>query len=525
MRVRTAGGHFAVAVAVIALAAAGCGGSGNGSESGEPIADEAKAEGPSAGPDQEITVAAGAEPAGLDPQKEDDDGVSLTFHRVYEALYDFDVGGQLVPLLAEGMPKQVDDTTWEVKLKEGVKFSDGSDFTADDVKYSIDRITDPDYGSAFTQIGTVKKTEVVDDTTVRFTTKAPDPLLPNELKVARIVSEGAGEKKDWKNSNGTGPYKLASYEAGSRAVLEYNENYRGEKPQVTTVNLRFMPDATTRIQALEAGEVDLVAGISPDQASRAPKVAATAGPTVTGIVRLNTYEGPFADEKVRQAVNYAVDKEAINESLYGGYAEPSLCQVTLPSAANFNKSLQPYPHDPEKAKQLVEEAGATGEQVDISWSTGVFPQDRALGEAVAQAINDTGLKANMKFSEYNTWLKDIYATGADAPHGVWTESDDPLGDVSGQISFFYTTDGPVSTFDGSKNGMDDLYEQASTSMDEAERSELFGEIAQKGCDTAALLFLNARKDIIAMSDRMGYKPYAQTYSKLVYDDMSVSAAN
>jgi peptide/nickel transport system substrate-binding protein len=508
--------------AVIPFVAAGCGGSGDGDSEGEPIAQEAKAEGPSAGPDQEITIAAGAEPAGLDPQKEDDDGVSLTLHRVYEALYDFDVDGNLVPLLADGEATQVDDTTWEVKLKEGVKFSDGSPFTADDVKYSIDRITDSDYGSAFTQIGTVKETQVVDDTTVRFITKAPDPLLPRNLKVARIVSEGAGETKEWKDSNGTGPYKIASYDAGSRLVLEYNENYRDEKPQVTTVNIRFMPDAGTRTQALEAGEVDVIAGISPDQVSRAPKVAATAGPTVTGIVRLNTLEGPFADEKVRQAVNYAVDKEAINESLYSGYAEPAKCQVTLPSAANFNESLKPYPYDPEKAKQLVEDAGAVGEEVEISWSTGVFPQDRALGEVVAQAINATGLKANVKFSEYNTWLKDIYATGADAPHGVWTESDDPLGDVSGQISFFYTTDGPVSTFDGSKNGVDDLFAKASTSMDEGERGELFGEIAQKGCDTAALLFLNARKDIIAMSERMGYQPYAQTYSKLVYDDMQVS---
>lgn len=510
-------------LAIGAIAVAGCGGgeSKSGSDSIRQADGTAVPEERLAGPDQKIAVGSGAEPAGLDPQKSPDDGMYLVLYRVYESLYGFDLDGELEPVLADAPAEVVDDTTWEIALRSGVTFADGTPFDADSVVYSLERILSKSLASEFTEVDTVESVTKVDDTTVRITTKDPDPLLPYRLKSVVMLAPGAADAAGFpRKTNGTGPYALESFDAGNQAVLAYNPEWRDEKPQVTEVTVKFMPDANTRLQALQAGEIDLIPGIGPDQAEQAPQAVQTAAATATGLVRMNAYKGLLADERVRQAINYAVDKEAIAENLFGGFASPASCQLTPVSAGDANPELEAYPHDVEKAKALVEEAGATGKTVELVWSSGVYPLDREVGQVVAQQIEESGLKVKSRFKEYNSWLEDLFVTGEKSPDLIWLETDNSLGNAASQVADFYTTDGQVSAFGTPE--LDAKVKAAASELDEQARAEQYAEILQETCDSAAVLFLNYRNDIFGMSERLSYAPYAQVYSKLNFEKVQVT---
>ena len=502
----------------LAVVAAGCG--SNGDDSGGDTGGGGASTGAAAANDA-VVIGLGATPAGLDPQKSDDSGAYAVLHRVYEALTDFDPDGKIEPVLAAEMPKLVNDTTWEVPLLPDVKFADGTPFNADAVVYSLKRIISPKQATELSEISTIKDVTKVDDLTVRITTKGPDPLLPYRLKVAQMLAPDAAEAPGWpEETNGTGPYTLTRYDSGSEAVLEYNENWRGDGPQVKRVVIRFMPDATTRIQALKAGDIDLDPGVAPDQAAEVPKVESSPEPSATGLVRLNAYSGVLADKRVRQALNYAIDKDAIAEQLYGEFASPAQCQLTPGSSGDANPDLKAYPFDVAKAKALVDEAGAAGETIDLTWSTGVFPQDRLLGEIVAQQIEQTGLKVKLKLLEYNAWLKQIFLRGPEAPQALWTETDNALGNAARPIEYYYTTDGPVSAFSNAE--IDSMYKSASTNLDDASRHEEYKKLLEVGCDEAPVIFLTARRNIFGMSERLNYKPQSDNYPKLHYELMSIS---
>jgi peptide/nickel transport system substrate-binding protein len=492
---------------------AGCGG---GSDSANVSGPAQKFDPPASAQDQSIVVASYSEANSLDPQATDDDAQYPVLWRVYESLVDFDREGNVVPLLAAELPKRIDDTTWEVDLLPDVTFSDGQPFTADSAVASIERIIDPDYGSQLTEIETIKGAEKVDADTIRITTKAADPLLPYRLRSVKMLPENLPDFNA-DQANGTGPYMLASYKAASQAELVSNPEYRGDQPPVTNVTVRFIPDPGTRVQALKAGELDLMLGLLPDQMASAPKVIQTLAGTNTGLVRINAHAGILADARVRQALNYAIDSATLTENLFAGTATPANCQPAPPQAGNTNPALEPYPYDPEKAKQLIEAAGATGKPVDVSWSTGVFTQDRAIGEAVAEYWRDAGLDVNLKIQPYNPWLKDIYTSGPKAPELTYTETDNSLNNIDRQVFTFYHTKGAVNTYDDP--GLDQEIEQAESTLDDAERQQLYDAILKKTCDDAALVFLYFRKELLGASADLDYAVRSDVASKLYYDQM------
>jgi peptide/nickel transport system substrate-binding protein len=502
----------------MALFASACGGDDEGTKSSSASKTATAAPpvtGKDAGPDQEITVASGAEAASLDIQKQDDDGTFIVLWRVYEALYDFDVEGKVEPLLAEGMPTEVDKTTWEVKLKPGVTFSDGEPFNADAAVKAIERIIDPKYATGFSETSTIAGAEKVDDTTIHVKTKAPDGLIANRLAIIKMVNaDAAGYPK---KATGTGPYLLDSYEAGGNAELSYNDKYRGEKPQVTKVHIKNIPDESTRIQALEAGEVDVVPGLSPDQGDKVPSNVASGKPVYIGLIRINAIEGVTSDVKVRQAINMAIDGKAVAESLFSGYATEGTCQ---PAPVHVgNPDLKNYPFDTAKAKALVEEAGATGKEVLLSFASGVFPQDRVLGQAIAQTLEQTGLKIKLTLQGYKPWLEDIYAHGAKAPALVFTESDNNFGTPASKVALFYSSKGPVSTY--SDPEMDAMIKAAESVTDATERDAAYNAILKKGCDDAALASIYERKELYGLSKRVTFEPNPVAYSKMYYDEMKI----
>jgi peptide/nickel transport system substrate-binding protein len=282
-----------------------------------------------------------------------------------------------------------------------------------------------------------------------------------------------------------------------------------------------IPDANTRVQALESGEVDIVPNIPPDQVGSAPKVVAAPKPSGSAYFRLNEVSGPFQDVKLRQAVNYAIDREALVKALFndGEYAVPAACQGAPIHSEGANKSLKPYPYDVEKAKQLVEEAGATGTPIDIAAVSGTYAQDRNAAQVVAQSLEAIGLKPNLKIENYNAWFKKIYAVQADAPDMTFAETTNNLGHVARQTGLLYNSKGSVSAYNDPE--MDALLKTASTELDDAKRQEAYDAVMKKGCDDAIAMFLYDRRDIYGMTERIVFEPGIELPPRLNYDEIQV----
>jgi peptide/nickel transport system substrate-binding protein len=291
-------------------------------------------------------------------------------NHVYEQLVVNDYQMKIVPQLAESF-KMIDDTTYEFRIRKGVKFHDGTDLNAEIVKWNFDRIltTDaPRKGSLLM----VDRVDIVDAYTVRFKLKYPtSEFLPALTWGTGIVSKAALEKygKDYGTTAavGTGPYKFVEWSKGDHATLERFDGYWGEKPYVDRIVLRVIPEASVRAMALEKGEVHL-AQLEASDARRLEKIEGITillgdpARMITISINMNPkLQGTPAllDKRVRQAINYAIDRKALIESVEEGLAVPGIGPVQPAVKQFWNTSLQVYPYtaDIEKAKQLLAEAG------------------------------------------------------------------------------------------------------------------------------------------------------------------------
>ncbi|HZD37865.1 MAG TPA: ABC transporter substrate-binding protein, partial [Actinomycetes bacterium] len=332
--------RVAALLAATALLLAACGGGGD-------KGGNASASGGS------ITIAIGSEPTSLDPQLKDDGGERAVNDNVYETLMVRSPDGkQLEPGLAAAEPTHPGgkDDVWEFKLRPNIKFSNGEAFNADAVVTSVKRIIAPSFKSEqagfFSTIIDAKK---VDDLTVDVLTKGADPILPSRMYWMKMVPAKASSDPSFASKPvGTGPYLLKEWVRGDHITLERNPGYWGDKPSISEVTYKFVAEGGTRLSGLLAGDDDLVTNLLPEDVKRAPKSAHVTGQEHPMII-LNARGGITADPRVRQALNYAVNKDDIVQGIFGGLAKADACQILSPSFFGFNQSLQPYPYDKAKA--------------------------------------------------------------------------------------------------------------------------------------------------------------------------------
>src|SRR5882724_3346515 len=264
--------------------------------------------------------------------------------------------GKVGPSLAVSW-KNLDDTTWEVKLRKGVKFHDGSPFTARDVKATFDRVLNPE--NKLTARGNhakIKSVEVVDDLTARFKTDGPYPLFVERLTAQVMESEKVIKEKghEWMQDNpvGTGPYKLVRWQKKQEHLLARNEDYWGPKPAYKYVRVRIIPEQATQIAELISGGVDIIKAVPPDQMDVINKSGAartTTSPILrTAMLQLDqagrTGKNPFQDKRVRQAANMAPDMDGIIKHVLNGLGDRVATTVN-PMAFGFDPTLKPYKQD------------------------------------------------------------------------------------------------------------------------------------------------------------------------------------
>lgn len=459
---------------------------------------------PTLGIANEITIVLGAEPTTLDPHAADDGSEKAVNDNVFETLMTRDAEGNLDLGLATAEPTQIDATTWEFTIPAGLTFHNGEPLDAAAVVHSVERMIDPDLNSEqLSYFSTLSGAEAVDDTTVRILTSGPDPILPARMYYFMIVPPEASQSDDFAAAPvGSGPYRFVSWDRGNEIVLEANPDWRGDAPDVTDVTYRFIEESGTRMAALMAGEVDLITNLLPEFDGQVPASVSMRGlehPTVI----LNTNGGITADKRVRQALNLAVDKEALASALFEGQAQVEQGQLLGATYFGFNDDISAYPYDPEQAMALLEEAGVAGGDITLVGTSGRWLKDREVAEVVAGYWSAIGLNVDVQIYEFDEYLQRLFdkENRADA---IFVVSGNELLDADRSFSAYYAPSGF-----GSSNSFEELENwivEARTETDLAARQALYEQAVAFGHEEAILTFLLNINNIWGMSERLDWQP-------------------
>lgn len=351
----------------------------------------------------------------LDPANHRNRDTQTIIRNIHDGLMTRDAEMRIRPEIAESF-RAVDAKTYEVKLRPNIRFHSGDILSAEDIKFTMDRLTKPNAMGGETSprrdlLGPLQDTVIVDEGTVRLVLSQPWALMPamlpfneviNRRQVQRVGQEGMQTRPD-----GCGPFRLADWRRGEAVIMERFAEYYGgstEIPgagpaQIDRAIFRVLPENASRVAALLAGEVDIIAelpasAIRQVEASRNAQVAKVNG-TRTFFVALNTAKAPYSDIRVRRALNHALDKNAIIQRILAGTATP-LRGVMSPDAFAFNADLPEYRLDPDRAKALLAEAGvAPGTEMVIDCIGAL----REIGEAIAALLSRTGLRVRAQVWE------------------------------------------------------------------------------------------------------------------------------
>ena len=355
-----------IASLVVALIIVGCAAP---STTGGTAAEATQAEGQEAGAvDQEpMVILTTGELVSMDPMYTQSD--ATINHNLFQTLMFFNDKEELVPMVAESL-EPLDELTWEIKLKQGYTFWNGTPVDADAVVFTFERgqrlfeAGEGDVTFGFNQLN-MASIEKIDDYTVHFTTNTPDPGTPIHLAAIEtsLLEPAYYTEHDpeytGRNPMGSGPYKFVEYVPGERVVFEAYEDYLDGPAQIKNVIVRPVPELATRVNELKAGNADVISNVTPDlfpeiEATEGIGVVTTPGMTRVFVSIKQPRHPATADVRVRQAMNYAVNKEAMIQSLLGDHAHASADILNPPRQ---NPDLRSYPYDPEKAAELLDEAG------------------------------------------------------------------------------------------------------------------------------------------------------------------------
>lgn len=433
-----------------------------------------------------------------------------------------DAKSQVVPELAESF-EQIDPTTYEVKLRKGVKFHSGDELTAEDIKFTFDRLTKDKAMDGQTSprkdlLGPLKDTEVVDKYTVRFKLSDPWPvfrrMMPAQEVVQKKFTEAAGPDGLSGKVNCTGPFKLTEWRRGTSIIMEKFNDYYGGAPaippagpaRVDRVIFQIIPENASRVAALLAGQVDIInevpiSSIAQIERSGRAKVLRANG-TRTFFIALNVTRPPFNDARVRQAANHAIDKKVLIDKLLGGTATP-VSGVLSPDSFGFKPNLKTYDFSLDKAKALMSEAGLAG-GVELTLDTEGAFKDTA--EAIAQMLTRAGIRTKVQVWEGAVlapmWRKEVkdrdmllssWGSGALDPTGIFvpTLKTKDRGNSSGY----------------SNKQVDDLLNAAETEIDLEKRADMYNKAEQIVANEAPWIFLWVPQDIYATTNRVsGWEP-------------------
>lgn len=434
--------------------------------------------------DARVTLASTAITSSLDPAAAlSSVGRSYT-KQVFDQLVSFDAKGALQPALAESW-KRVDDTTVTFSLRKDVTFSSGAVLDAAAIVANVERVKsgNPAYTSVAAKTATIKSAVAESTTEVTIVTSGPDPILLNRLTLLDIVDPATF---DTDRPAGTGPFQVTDYKEGTSIELErFDDSWRATD-NVATIAFRAIPSATTMASALQTGEVDVAFGLPADVSLQLEKKGFTSVNKSAGSSAITSLiadvEPKLSDVRVRQAINYAIDREAFVEGTLGGFGTPNGSQFLQDDFLGYAPDLASFEYDPTKAKALIKAAGAEGLELPIA-TTALF---KTQAESVAGFLNAVGFKSEVVIEDLSAFIGSLLKESK-SPLLYWQTDYYDLRDIAAVTRFGPPAPGQQVHFDNSE--YQDLFAKQATELDEDARGELIQQMAKVMRDEAGVLML------------------------------------
>ncbi len=452
---------------------------------------------------------------------------------IYNGLVGKDASGNIVPELAESWEVSDDQLTWTFHLRQGVLWHDGEPFTADDVKFTFEFPSDPNYqGSAYdaTILGAAEKhagtatdtsgIKVIDDHTISFTTVAPNALFLQTTAQRFIVAKHVlgdiavadlGTSSQIRQPIGTGPYRLVSYTPDESIIYERFDQYWGEPAKVKNYIWRIIPDQSVEITELLNGNIDIVPEVPPDEFSDMQSTDGVTALQLPGVntpqLLMNENQPYFADARTRRAMYYAIDRQSLVDAVAGGRGKV-YDTVTHPSLPEFDANLTTTPYDPDQAKALLAEVGWRDDNGDgtleahgipglddgtpFSFELGAPANPPLYGQVaqvVQQNLQQIGIQANINLVDFGVFFSTYLSGTSDYVMGVsgWFNLVFP---PQAEYEANFASDGsntPYTHF--SNQELDGLVAQAATTFDDDARNQMYYRIQEIIQEEAPIIFL------------------------------------
>lgn len=470
---------------------------------------------------EELVIGLASEPTAIDPHFHNLGPNNAMSRHIFDRLILQNELQQLEPGLAVSWTP-INDLTWEFKLREGVKFHDGSDFTADDVVCTWERAPNvPNSPSSFATYTKGKTVEKIDDYTVHFKSEAPYPLMANDVSTVTIVSDEGGcqgttaEYNDGTIAMGTGPFKFVSYKPGDSIVVERNEDYWGEKPVWSKVTFKPIKSDPSRVAALLAGDVDVIASVPTTDVSTLEKnedVSLSQGVSNRVIylhldhdradspfVKANgggPIENPLQKLEVRKAISMAINRDAIVERVMEGIAIPA-GQLLPEGFFGVSDNLTPVAYDPSGAKEMLASAGyPEGFELTIHGPNDRYINDAKVAEAIGQMLTRIGIKTTVETMPRSVYFGRASGGGPNKTPEFsfilvgWGAGS---GEASSPLKSLIATHTPEKGWGSSNRGrysnpeFDALLTTALSTVDDAKRQDLLAEATEMAIEDVAII--------------------------------------
>ena len=489
----------------------------------------------------DLTIGLGTDVTALDPHYHNVTPNNNVAAHIFGYLVQRNEKSQLEPGLATEW-KVIDPLTWEFKLRKGVKFHDGSDFTAADVVASIERVpTVPNSPSPFTAFTKqIKEMVVVDPLTIRFRTATPYPLMPSDMTQVTIISKAAAKAttddfNSGKAAVGTGPYKLVRYAKGDRIELARNDAYWGGRTPWTKVTLRLLPQDAARVAALLSGDLQVIENVPTTDVGQLKKdkrlgVYRTVAdrliylhldsdrdvsPFVTDKAGKPVAKNPLKDPNVRKAMSKAINRPAIVAKVMEGEAVPS-GQLVADFLFGATKNLKVEPFDPEGAKKLLAEAGyPDGFGLTIHAPNNRYVNDAKIAQAVAQMLSRIGIDTKVVAMPSSTFFSQATDLKFSFMLLGWSTGTGEASSSLKALLMTYNRDRGFGTANRGRysNGkVDALTEDALATVDDAKREALLQRATELAINDTGVIPLHFQVNLWATRDGISYAPRTDEYT-------------
>lgn len=470
-----------------------------------------------AGP--EVTFAISTTVDSLDPYNANSSITRSVTKAFYEGLFEFDENLKVKPLLAESYTVSTDGLEYTFKLRQNVKFQDGTDFNADAVKFTLDRVLDKSNGlSRWSQFNRIDQVSVVDANTVKIKLKEPFSAFITTLAHAAAMMMSPTAVKKWGNKDiafhpvGTGPFELTEWRQSEHVkVKKFPGYWRKGYPKVDGITFRFVTDNNTRASVIQTGEVQFAYPIPYEQAAllaKSPAITVVNSPSVADTyLSLNNLQKPFNDLRVREAINYAINKEALAKVAFAGYARPMAGVV--PQGVAYATKMAPWPYNPAKARELLKEAGYPSGFTTVLWSGYNDGTATKVVQFLQQQLAQVGIKVSIEMLESGQRVQRVKQVPDPKTAGIrmyyigWASS---TGEADWVLRPLLATDSWPPAFENtayySNPMVDKAIRDALLTTDEAKKTAIYKDAQERVWKDAPWAFLLTRNNVSAHSKKL-----------------------